>query len=205
MGQDPSEIRQEIEEAREHMGETVEALAYKTDVKSRAKDSIADKRDRLKDQISGVTSRASDTTPSTQDIKQGARKAAGVAQENPLGLAVGGVAVGFLVGMLLPTTRIEDEKVGPVADQVKEKAKETGHEAMSMASRSRRKSRAGQRHSQGVRPGARPGGGLLGAGQGAGDALLVGIADRGPVDAGPRFAGSFRWRQRGKAFERWHC
>jgi gas vesicle protein len=130
MGQDPGEIRQEIEEAREHMGETVEALAYKTDVKSRAKDSIADKRDRLKDQISGVTGRASDATPSTQDVKQGARRAAGIAQENPLGLAVGGVAVGFLVGMLVPTTRTEDEKIGPMADQVKEKARETGQEAM---------------------------------------------------------------------------
>jgi len=112
------------------MGETVDALAYKTDVKSRAKDSITDKRDRLKDQISGVTGRASDATPSTQDVKQGARKAAGVAQENPIGLAVGGVAVGFLVGMLMPTTRVEDEKIGPVADQVKDKARETGQEAM---------------------------------------------------------------------------
>jgi gas vesicle protein len=130
MGQDPGEIRQEIEEAREHMGETVEALAYKTDVKSRAKDSIADKRDRLKGQISGVTGRASDATPSTQDVKQGARKAAGVAQENPIGLAIGGVAVGFLVGMMAPTTRVEDEKIGPMADQVKEKARETGQEAM---------------------------------------------------------------------------
>jgi gas vesicle protein len=130
MGQDPGEIRQEIEEAREHMGETVEALGYKTDVKSRAKESIADKRDRLKDQITGVTGAASDATPSTDDVKQGARKAAGVAQENPLGLAIGGVAIGFLVGMLLPTTRVEDDKLGPMADQVKDKARETGQEAM---------------------------------------------------------------------------
>ena len=130
MGQDPGEIRQEIEEAREHMGETVEALAHKTDVKSRAKDSIADKRDRFKEQISGVTARASDATPSTQDVKHEARRAAGVAQENPIGLAIGGVAVGFLVGMLVPTSRVEDEKIGSMADQVKEKARETGQEAM---------------------------------------------------------------------------
>jgi tetrahydromethanopterin S-methyltransferase subunit F len=141
MGQDPSEIREEIEEARSHMGDTVEALGYKTDVKTRAKESITDKRDRamesitdkrdrLREQITGVTSKATDATPSTQDVKQNARKAAGIAQENPIGLAIGGVAAGFLVGALMPSTRIENERVGPVADQVKEKAKETGQEAL---------------------------------------------------------------------------
>jgi len=53
-----------------------------------------------------------------------------VAQENPLGLAIGGLAAGFLAGMMIPSTRIEDEKVGPVADQVKETAVETGQEAL---------------------------------------------------------------------------
>jgi hypothetical protein len=46
------------------------------------------------------------------------RKSAGVAKENPLGLAVGAVAVGFLVGMLVPGSRVEDEKLGPKADRV---------------------------------------------------------------------------------------
>ena len=54
----------------------------------------------------------------------------GVAEENPIGLALGGVAAGFLAGMLLPSTRMEDERVGPIADQVKEKAVETGQEAV---------------------------------------------------------------------------
>jgi hypothetical protein len=63
-------------------------------------------------------------------VKQGARKAVGIAQENPLGLALGSVAVGFVAGLLLPSTRVEDEKLGPMADQVKDKAKETGQEAV---------------------------------------------------------------------------
>jgi len=54
----------------------------------------------------------------------------GVVQENPLGLAVGAAAVGFLAGMLIPSTKIEDERIGPMADQVKEQAKQTGHEAL---------------------------------------------------------------------------
>jgi len=105
------------------MGDTVEALGYKADVKTRAKDNIADKRDRLKERI-GVA------TPDAGEVKQGAKQAAGVAQENPLGLAIGSVAVGFVAGMLLPSTRVENEKIGPVADDVKENIKETGQEAL---------------------------------------------------------------------------
>jgi gas vesicle protein len=63
-------------------------------------------------------------------VKLGARKAAGIAQENPLGLALGAVAVGFVGGLLIPSTRVEDEWLGPVADQIKDKARETGQEAM---------------------------------------------------------------------------
>ena len=36
MGEDPSDIREEIEATRAHMGDTVDALGYKADVKSRA-------------------------------------------------------------------------------------------------------------------------------------------------------------------------
>jgi hypothetical protein len=52
-----------------------------------------------------------------------------VAQENPLGLAVGAVAAGFLAGMLIPSTRVEDERLGPKADEVKERAREAGQQA----------------------------------------------------------------------------
>jgi len=98
MGEDPNAIRADIERTRADMGDTVDALGYKADVKSRAKDRISD--------------------------------TASVAQENPLGLAIGGVAVGFLAGILVPSSRVEDEKLGPMADQVKDQAKETGQEAL---------------------------------------------------------------------------
>src|SRR3954470_14849619 len=130
MGQDPDVIRRDIEETRERMGETVDALGYKTDVKSRAKESVTGKVDSVKEKIVGAKDSAMEATPSTGDVKHGARRAVGVAQENPLGLAVGAVAVGFLAGMLIPSTRVEDEKLGPVADDVKQRAKETGQEAL---------------------------------------------------------------------------
>jgi gas vesicle protein len=112
MGQDPSQIRQDIEHTRGEMGDTVEALGHKADVPGRAKEAISSRVDTVKDKV-----------PSTG-------QAAGVAKENPLGLAVGAAAVGFVAGMLIPSTRIEDEKIGPMADQVKEKARETGQEAL---------------------------------------------------------------------------
>jgi phage tail protein X len=130
MGQEPSQIREEIEETRAEMGDTVDALAYKTDVKTRVKESISDKRERLIEQVQGTSHKVGEATPDGQQVKQGARQAVGVAQENPIGLALGGLAAGFLAGMMLPSTKIEDEKVGPIADQVKETAAETGQEAL---------------------------------------------------------------------------
>jgi len=130
MGQESSQIREEIDQTRTEMGDTVDALAHKTDVKSRVKESFSDKKERLRSQMSGTTSKLGDATPEGQQVKEGAQRAVGVAEENPIGLALGGVAAGFLAGMLLPKTRIEDERVGPIADQVKEKAVETGQEAV---------------------------------------------------------------------------
>jgi Protein of unknown function (DUF3618) len=130
MGEDASQIREEIEHTRAEMGDTVDALAHKTDVKSRVKESFTDKKERFRAQMTGTTSRIGDAAPGSEEIKDGAQRAVGVAEENPIGLAIGGVAAGFLVGMLLPSTRVEDERLGPIADEVKEKAVETGQEAI---------------------------------------------------------------------------
>jgi len=112
------------------MGDTVEAIGYKADVPSRTKEAVSDRVQSVKDKVTGAAGRANEATPDAGDVKQGARKAVGIAQENPLGLAIGAVATGFLVGLLVPSTRIEDEKIGPLADQVKQQAKETGQEAV---------------------------------------------------------------------------
>ena len=125
MGEDPRAIQQQVEQTRERMGDTVEALAYKADVKTRAKDNVAEKTDRVKEFFGGAADSVNEKTPSTGDVKQGARQAAGLAKENPLGLAIGAIAVGFVGGLLIPSTRIEDEKIGDVADQFKDQVKQT--------------------------------------------------------------------------------
>jgi hypothetical protein len=130
MGQEPGEIRQDIEETRAEMGDTVQALADKADVPGRMKGSIAEKRDRVKERVTGATSSIAETTPDADDVRETSKRAVGVAQENPLGLALGGVALGFLAGLALPVTRVEEERVGPVAADVKDRALETGQEAL---------------------------------------------------------------------------
>ncbi|MFL6041666.1 MAG: DUF3618 domain-containing protein [Gaiellales bacterium] len=128
MGEDPREIERDIEQTREHMGETVEALAYKADVPTRVKESVADKKDAVVGKLTGamdkVTGGTSDAASRTGDVASAAgertKRAVGMAQQNPLGLAVGGVAAGFVLGSLLPATRTEEERFGPAASEARE-------------------------------------------------------------------------------------
>ena len=181
MGKEPDEIRQEIEETRARMGETVEAIGYKADVPARARENVQEKKDNIVQSVTGVkerlvgsivgtkesvggsmsnagssisdsmssagqsisgagqsiadsgravASRFGEATPSAQDLRQGVQRTAGLAQENPLGLAIGSIAVGFIAGLMVPATRVERQKIGPIADQVVDKARETGQEAL---------------------------------------------------------------------------
>jgi gas vesicle protein len=140
VGETPNDIRVEIEETRARMGETVEAIGYKADVKSRVKDSVGSKKDAVvgslasgKDAVVGgadsLVSRVGGAVPDREQMKSGAQKV-GVSSSNPLGLALVGAAAGFIAGTLIPSTRVEDERMGAVSDQVVEKAKEASHEAV---------------------------------------------------------------------------
>ena len=54
MGQEPSDIRAEIEATRARVGDEVDALSYKTDVPARVGDYVDDKKQAVKDKVSGV-------------------------------------------------------------------------------------------------------------------------------------------------------
>jgi hypothetical protein len=110
------------------MSDTVEAIGYKADVKSRIKDTIVQKKDAVVGSADSLVSRVSGVVPDRQQVKTGAQKV-GVSQQNPVGLAIAGAAVGFVAGTLLPSTTVEDEHLGEVSDQVGEKAREAGQEA----------------------------------------------------------------------------
>jgi len=138
MGKDPDAIEREIEDRRERIGDRIDALSYKADVKSRVGDAITDRRDRVTGRVneffSGTGDRVSDIAdraPSGEQVKDRTRRAAGIVRENPLGFAIGAVAVGFIVGLVLPSTRTEDERLGEASDAVKSRVMETGQEALS--------------------------------------------------------------------------
>jgi gas vesicle protein len=149
MGEDPRQIRREIEETRERMTDTVDAIGYRTDVKTRTKDAIVERKDTVVNKASRIVDRVVGAAPSPSDIsapgfvpdgdqlrdgarqvKDGARQAVSVAQGNPIGLGVGAVAVGFLAGMMLPSTQAEDARLGDLSDQLKEQAKHVGKDAL---------------------------------------------------------------------------
>ena len=129
MGETPEDIRGEIENTRARMGDTVEAIGYKADVKSRVKDTIVQKKDAVVGGADSLVSRVSGVVPDRQQVKTGAQKV-GVSKQNPLGLAIAGAAAGFVVGTLIPSTTVEDEHLGEMSDEVGEKAREAGQEAL---------------------------------------------------------------------------
>ena len=82
----PDEIRADIEQAREEVGDTVEALAAKTDVKARARE----RADEIK-------AKAKSSTP--ESAQQGGQQVATKVRENPAPFVLGGaVLLAFLIG-----------------------------------------------------------------------------------------------------------
>ena len=49
---------------------------------------------------------------------------------NPIALLIGGLAVGFLVGVLLPVSQFETERLKPIADDVKGRVADAGEAAV---------------------------------------------------------------------------
>jgi gas vesicle protein len=130
MGQDPSDIRAEIEETRARVGEEVGAISYKTDVSARVGDYVDEKKQAVTGKVTGMKDAVTGATSTVLPSGQKLSRIKDTAERNPLGLVVGGVALGFVAGLLLPSTRIEDEKMGETSDRVIDAVKETAGEAV---------------------------------------------------------------------------
>lgn len=133
MGKGTSDIRSEIEDTRRRVGEGVEALSYKTDVGQRLDDYVGEKKQAVTSKVAGakdsVASAVDSVVPSRRGLERGAQRMDGMARRNPLGTTVGAAALGFVAGLLLPSTRVEDERLGEMSTRVKETAAEAGQEA----------------------------------------------------------------------------
>ena len=130
MGKDPSDIRAEIEETRARVGDEADALSYKTDVPARVGDYVDDKKEAVKEKVTGVkdavTGTASKAVPSGETVG----RVKDTAARNPLGLALGAAALGFVAGLFIPSTRVENERIGEMSDRVVDAAKETASDAL---------------------------------------------------------------------------
>ena len=130
MGQDPSVIRAEIEETRERVGDEVDALSYKTDVGARVGDYVDEKKEAVKSKFTGAKDSVTGAVPDRRTVKQGVTQVRDTAESNPMGLVIGGVAVGFLIGTLVPQTRAENQRMGEMSDRLMDAAKSTAGEAV---------------------------------------------------------------------------
>ena len=137
MGEGTGELRQEIEDTRFRVGEEVEALSYKTDVGARLDDYVDEKKEAVsskvagaKDAVTSAVGAVGSAVPSRSALSRSARSIRTTARSNPLGTAVGAAAVGFVAGLLLPSTKVEDEHLGDASDRMKETASDAGQEAL---------------------------------------------------------------------------
>jgi hypothetical protein len=109
--QSPEEIRAEIERTQQELGDTVEALAHKTDVKAQASARLGTAKESVQDSVDGMRESAAETkdefvtkvrqaTP--ESAAAGAQQVGATVQEKPLPFATaGGFAAGVLVGWLI--------------------------------------------------------------------------------------------------------
>ena len=90
---DPEQIQREIAETREQLGDTVGALAEKTDVKAQAKQKLESAKETASDKREEVLGAARRVSPDS--VTSAASQAAAKARENPQALTA---AAAFLAG-----------------------------------------------------------------------------------------------------------
>jgi Protein of unknown function (DUF3618) len=96
----PEQIREEIERTRVELGDTVEALAAKTDVKARAKERVAALKDGAAQKKDELVSRTKEVTP--ESAGAGGQQIVTTVKSNPVPFAAGGaLAAGILIGWLI--------------------------------------------------------------------------------------------------------
>ena len=96
----PEEIEADIEATREELGDTVEALAAKSDVKGRAKAKVEETKETISEKVSGIGDSARQAAP--ESASAGAQQAAAVVKENPEYARLGGAFVaGLIAGIII--------------------------------------------------------------------------------------------------------
>jgi hypothetical protein len=93
---DPEEIREDIEQTRGELGETVAALAEKTDVKQQAQAKAEELKGQASAKARELGDKAKEMAP--DPAGEGVQQAQRIVQENPMPMALAGT---FITGLLL--------------------------------------------------------------------------------------------------------
>jgi len=107
------EIQQEIEQTRERLGQTVEELVAKTDLKARARDKAADLQVQARDKAADLQARARDKAADLQarardqatELSARVRQSQIVQRRWPLAVAAGGLVIAASVAFWRRRTR----------------------------------------------------------------------------------------------------
>ncbi len=103
-----------------------------SDASDTAKSKLSDVSDAAKDRLSGsgfdgsdlaATARANIGAPAADRARSLTSNAKSLISGNPLGLAIGSIAAGFLIGLAIPVSDVERDNVGPLGDRVATEAK----------------------------------------------------------------------------------
>jgi ElaB/YqjD/DUF883 family membrane-anchored ribosome-binding protein len=93
---------------------------------------LADQAGRKVGELTGTIGQTADRLPQQASwyVEQGGSQVSRFIDENPLGAGVIAVAAGAAIGMLLPTTPMERDAMGPARDQLVDKVEGTVHQAL---------------------------------------------------------------------------
>jgi archaellum component FlaD/FlaE len=95
----PAQLREDIERTRQDLGDTVAALAEKTDVKARAKEKVSEVRHNVTEKKTELMGKARESSP--EGASSAAVQVRTKAQENPIPTAaVAAFVGGFLFGRI---------------------------------------------------------------------------------------------------------
>ena len=96
---EPVDIRRDIDSTRRDMGDTVEALAEKTDVKTQAQRKVAEVKQTIEAKRNELTGKARSATPDSASSAAGGIQQK--ARENPIPVAIAGAfAAGLIIGRI---------------------------------------------------------------------------------------------------------
>jgi ElaB/YqjD/DUF883 family membrane-anchored ribosome-binding protein len=139
MDQERDQVR-EVEEARQRVAQDVRSVAENANVVDRAKENVQGKVDDAKSMMSERVRGAREKLESARETMQSSvqNMASNMREnmknpnpmENPIGMLFAGLAVGFLIGLALPVTRFESERIRPLTDDMKDRMRQAGSEVV---------------------------------------------------------------------------